>query len=317
LQEALNVAGRSGEFENNLSQYKTANPEDESVEKLEFETAKNLYFDQQYQKSISSFTTYLNSYPQSARAQEAKYYMAESHFRLQDFNKALPLYTELNKDMTFNMGSRVVARLAEIYFRQGSYDNAITNFHRLEKLASNKKEQYNAWAGLMESFYLKGQYDSVDVYAKTIIDRGNINAGAQNKASLYLGKTALARGDFEGAKDEFLNTLNAARDEFGAEAKYLLAEIFYNQKEYKQCYETSMGLINDFATYDLWVGKGFLLLADNFAAQNDVFQARATLQSLDKFPLQSIKDQAKVKLKELEQTELEKQKQLEADTLDN
>ncbi len=317
LQEALNVSGRSGEFENNLSQYKNANPADESVEKLEFETAKNLYFDQQYQKSITSFTKYLSSYPQSSSAQEARYYIAESHFKLQDFNKALPIYTELNKDMTFNMGSRVVARLAEIHFKQGNYDNAITNFHRLEKLASNKKEQYNAWAGLMESFYLKGQYDSVDVYAQTIIERGNINAGAQNKASLYLGKTALARGDFEGAKDEFLNTLNAARDEFGAEAKYLLAEIFYNQKQYKQCYETSMGLINDFATYDLWVGKAFLLLADNFAAQDDIFQARATLQSLDKFPLPSIKDEAKAKLKQLEQAELEKQKKLEADTLDN
>jgi len=169
----------------------------------------------------------------------------------------------------------------------------------------------------MESFYLSTQYDSSDVYARIIIERGNINAGAQNKASLYLGKTALARGDFEGAKDEFLNTLNAARDEYGAEAKYLLAEIFYNQKEYKQCYETLTGLINDFATYDAWVGKAFLLLADNFIAQNDVFQARATLQSLDKFPLQSVKDQAKARLKQLEQSELEKQKKVESDTLDN
>jgi hypothetical protein len=78
-----------------------------------------------------------------------------------------------------------------------------------------------------------------------------------------------------------------------------------------------MGLINDFSTYEVWVGKAFLLLADNFAAQNDVFQARATLQSLDKFPLQSIKDQAKAKLKQLEQSELDKQKKIEADTLDN
>jgi TolA-binding protein len=317
LQEALNVAGRSGEFETNLSQYKNANPDDESVEKLEFETAKNLYFDQQYQKSITSFTSYLASYPRSAAAQEAKFYIAEAHYKLQDYNKALPFYTELNNDMTFSMGSRVVARLAEIHFKQGSYDKAVVNYHRLEKLATNKKEQYNAWAGLMESFYLQAQYDSVDVYARTIIERGNINAGAQNKASLYLGKTALARGDFEGAKDEFLNTLNAARDEFGAEAKYLLAEILYNQKEHKQCYETLMGLINDFSTYEVWVGKAFLLLADNFAAQNDVFQARATLQSLDKFPLQSIKDQAKAKLKQLEQSELDKQKKIEADTLDN
>ncbi|HEY9046635.1 MAG TPA: tetratricopeptide repeat protein [Ohtaekwangia sp.] len=317
LQEALNAAGRSGEFQSNLDQYSKANPNDESVESLSFETAKNLFFDQQYTQAISSFNSYITSYPQSAKITDAKFYVAESYFRLQDFNKALPIYTELSNDMTYSSGNKVAARLAEIYFKQANYSKAITYFHRLEKMASTKKEQYNAWAGLMESFYLSTQYDSSDVYARIIIERGNINAGAQNKASLYLGKTALARGDFEGAKDEFLNTLNAARDEYGAEAKYLLAEIFYNQKEYKQCYETLTGLINDFATYDAWVGKAFLLLADNFIAQNDVFQARATLQSLDKFPLQSVKDQAKARLKQLEQSELEKQKKVESDTLDN
>ncbi|WP_333821204.1 tetratricopeptide repeat protein [Ohtaekwangia sp.] len=317
LQEALNAAGRSGEFQSNLDAYAKANPDDKNVESLSFETAKNLFFDQQYQQAISSLNAFIAAYPQSSNVMNARFYVAESYYRLQDFNKALPIYTELSNDMTYSDGNKVVGRMAEVYYKQTNYSKAVTYFHRLEKVASSKKEQYNAWAGLMESFYLLAQYDSADVYARTIIDRGNINAGAQNKASLYLGKTALARGDFEGAKDEFLNTLNAARDEYGAEAKYLLAEIFYNQKEYKQCYETLMGLINDFATYDAWVGKAFLLLADNFTAQNDVFQARATLQSLDKFPLQSVKDQAKAKLKQLEQAELEKQKQVESDTLDN
>ena len=317
LQEALNAAGRSGEFQSNLDAYAKANPDDKNVESLSFETAKNLFFDQQYQQAISSLNAFIAAYPQSSNVMNARFYVAESYYRLQDFNKALPIYTELSNDMTYSDGNKVVGRMAEVYYKQANYSKAVTYFHRLEKVASSKKEQYNAWAGLMESFYLLAQYDSADVYARTIIDRGNINAGAQNKASLYLGKTALARGDFEGAKDEFLNTLNAARDEYGAEAKYLLAEIFYNQKEYKQCYETLMGLINDFATYDAWVGKAFLLLADNFTAQNDVFQARATLQSLDKFPLQSVKDQAKAKLKQLEQAELEKQKQVESDTLDN
>ena len=95
----------------------------------------------------------------------------------------------------------------------------------------------------MESFYLTEQYDSADIYARTILKNGNINAGAANKASLYLGKTAMARGDSTSAKDEFLNTLNAAQDEYGAEAKYLLAQLFYNQKAYRQSIETLVTLI--------------------------------------------------------------------------
>jgi len=318
LQEALNKSGKSGDFERYLKSYKGANPENKGLEAVEFETAKNYYFDQQYQKSINSFNSFIAAYPQSAREREAQYYIAESFYRLRDYDKALPIFNDLSQDMTFEMSGKAVARLAEIQFKKGEYDKAIISYHRLERLATGKKDQYNAWSGLMESFYLLAQYDSTDVYARTILERGNINAGAQNKASLYLGKTAMARGDFDGAKDEFLNTLNSARDEYGAEAKYLLGQIFHTQKEYKQCYETLISLNNDFSAYEEWVGKSFLLLADNYAVQDDVFQARATLQSLiDKFPSQGVKDEARKKLKALEEKELQKQKALEADTVDN
>jgi tetratricopeptide (TPR) repeat protein len=318
LQDALTAAGKSGDFESYLARFKSSNPENKGLENIEFETAKNLYFDQQYQKALTSLNAFISAYPQSARVPETRYYIAESHYRLKDFTKALPVYVELAKDPNFAFGSRVMARMAELQFRQGQYENAIVSFHQLEKLASNKKEQYNAWSGLMESFYLLAQYDSADVYARIILERGAVNANAQNKASLYLGKTAFARGDYETAKDEFLNTLNAAQDEFGAEAKYMLAQIQYLQKDYKQAFETLESLNADFSTYDEWVGKSFLLIADNFVAQEDFFQAKATLQSLiDDFPLQPVKDEARRKLKEIETTELQKQKAAEADTLDN
>jgi len=317
LQEALNLSGRSGEFEKYLEIVKKSAPDNKGLEGLEFETAKNFYFDQQYQKAITSLNAFLSSYPQSAKMQEARYYVAESYYRLREYDKAFPIHKELSSDMSFSMAGKSIARVAEIEFKQGKYEDAIKSFHAVERMSSNKKDQNNAWSGLMESYYFTAQYDSADVYAKKILEQGNVNAGAQNKASLFLGKTAMARGDFETAKDEFLNTLNAARDEYGAEAKYLLAQIFFEQKDHKACYETLISLNNDFGTYQEWVGKSFLLLADNFTAMEDIFQAKATLQSLiDHFPLQNVKDEAKRKLTLLEQREIEKEKQTEADTLE-
>lgn len=318
LQEVLGIAGRSGEFEGYYALVKSASPDNKGFENLEFETAKNYYFDQQYQKAITTLSAYTNAYPQSPRIQDAKYYLAESYYRLQQYDKALEIHGQLASDRNYINASKVIARMAEIQFRQKKYDQAITSYHRLEKLAQNKKEQYNAWSGLMESFYLQGQYDSTDTYARIILERGNVSAGAQNKASLFLGKAAMARGDNDTAKDEFLNTLNTAQDEYGAEAKYLLALIFYNEKAHKQCYETLISLNNDFSAYQDWVGKSFLLLADNFVATGDLFQARGTLQSLiDHFPAEVVKEQARLKMKEIERLELEEKRRVEADTLDN
>jgi TolA-binding protein len=169
----------------------------------------------------------------------------------------------------------------------------------------------------MESFFLTEQYDSADYYARLILERGNVNAGAENKASLFLGKTAMARGDLETAKDEFLNTLNAARDEYGAEAKFLLAQLFHNQKDYKQSNETLISLNTDFKEYQDWVGKSYLLMADNYVAMNNVFQAKGTLESLvEHFPSQDVKEAARKKLQQIDKQQIEQQKTEAQDTLE-
>jgi hypothetical protein len=85
--------------------------------------------------------------------------------------------------MSFTQISKAVARIAEIEYSQGNFANAITSFYRLEKMAESKKELFNAWSGLMDSYYMLGTYDSVATYAKVILEKGNVNAGAQNKAS--------------------------------------------------------------------------------------------------------------------------------------
>ncbi|HEY0743093.1 MAG TPA: tetratricopeptide repeat protein [Chryseosolibacter sp.] len=317
LQDALTAAGKSAEFETYLAQFKKANPGNQALENIEFETGKNLYFDQQYQKAITSLNSFLASYPSSSRASETRYYIAESHYRLKELTKAYPIYKELSADPNFAFGSRVEGRLAEIEFKQGMYPDAVRSFKRLERLATNKKEQSNAWMGLMEAFYMQEQYDSADTYARIIIDRGAVNASAQNKASLYLGKSAFARGDYETAKDEFLNTLNTAQDEYGAEAKYMLGQIFYLEKNYKQSFETLTSLNKDFASYESWVGKSFLLIADGFIAQEDYFQAKATLQSLiDSFPDENVKGEARKKLQQVIEREIEIENQQKADTIE-
>ena len=302
LQEALTLAGKSGDFDMYLSTFKRANPDSKGLENVEYETAKNLYFNQKYTQAISALRSFMTSYPQSARNTEAKYYIAESHFRLHNYDEAIPLYEELARDHASEYGARIPSRLAEIHVAMGQYNRATGDFRRLEQLASSKKDLFTAWSGLMESYFQLKQYDSVSVYANLILEKGNVNASAQNMATLYLGKAAMEKGDYETAKDEFLNTLNTARDEYGAEAKYLLGKIFYLTKDYDQCYETLIGLNNDFSSYQEWVGKAFLLLADNFVAQEDDFQAKATLQSLiEHFPDPAVKEEARQKLKAIEE----------------
>ncbi|MDN4164064.1 tetratricopeptide repeat protein [Cytophagales bacterium LB-30] len=303
LQEVLTLQNRSEEFEPYLTRYKNVNPENAGLASVEFESAKNLYFNQKYDKSISSFQNFLSNYPESGFVFEARYYLAESYYRANNSSEAIRYFEEVIADNQTPYIVRSMQRIAELEFKKGDYERAMQFYHRVLPIANTKKEQYNAWSGLMDTHYLLAAYDSVVYYAQIILERGNVSASAQNKASLYLGKAAFQQGNYEKATDEFLNTLNSARDEYGAEAQYLIALMYYNQKNYSQSLQSVYELKDKFATYEYWLGKAFLLIADNFIATGEIFQAKATLESIiEKSPVSSIVQEAQTALKKLNES---------------
>ena len=96
---------------------------------------------------------------------------------------------------------------------------------------------------------------------------------------------------------EFLNTLNTAKDVNGAEAQFMVARILHDQQRYELSNETLFDLNKNFGSYQDWVGEAFLLIADNYLALDEEFQAKATLQSIvDNFPDAAIVKRAQDKL---------------------
>lgn len=311
LQEALRLAGRADEFDKYLAGYKQANPDAKGIESVEFESAKNHYFNQQYPKAIEALAAFVHNYSQSAHATEARYYQAESYYRIKDLNKSLELHQEVVSDPSFPLLSKSIARVAELEFKLQRYENAVAAYRRLGNTAVNKKDAFTSLNGLMESYYLLAQYDSSERYARQVQQMGSVNVNAASKASLFLGKIAKARGDYETAEDEFIATFNAAQDEYGAEAKYLLAEIFFFRGDHTMCRETLISLNQDFATYEDWVGRSFLLLADDYLATKEVFQAKGTLRSLiENFPKAEVRDLAAERLKAIEASEQKREQEL-------
>lgn len=312
LQEVLTAQNKSTEFDKYLSRYKASNPDNSSLQNIEFETAKNIYNNQKYQQAISSFEKYINNYPGTANSHEAKFFIAESYFRLNQDSRALTYYYQIEQDGISGRTSKVIQRIADLEYKHGNYDKAVTYFRKLADIARNKRQRYTAWSGLMKTYYHKANYNAVKENANLVLEKGNISADAANKATLYLGKAEYALGNSDTAVDHFMNTLNAAKDENGAEAQYLLGMLLYEQGEYKRSIENLIDLNGNFGGYELWVGKSFLLIADNYIGLKEYFQAEATLNSIiDKSPVEQIVGEAKIKLQQLKTLNANAPQQLE------
>jgi len=300
LQEALGLAGRSSEFDGLLREFKERNPRAKGLESVEFETAKGYYFSQKYAEAIPALNNFISSYPDNGSIPEARYYRAESYYRQKDFTAALRSYYELENDLLFASANRVAARIAELEMKSGNLSRALPAYRRLASLAQTPKDKTNALSGQMECHFQSGAYDSALFFSNRILSEAGAGPVVAVRAQLVAGRAYQTMGETDKAKDAFISVINDSRDEPGAEAKFRLAEIQLAQKEYNACYETVVALNQDYGAYTEWVGKGFLVLAESFIESGEVFQATATLKSLDKFPLEDTRQKARQRLISLE-----------------
>lgn len=320
LQNTFKLNNKDIEFDAYLSKYKEANPENEALENIEIESAKNLYFSQNYEAAIGAFEAYEKNYPESPLRHQAKFYRAESYYRLSNSPRALDLYFELDREAEVSNMDVVYQRIGELQLKEGNFQEAVNYYMKLEQIARSKRQENDAWLGLLEAYYKLSDYENMRIYARNIIDKSNLSADANNRAQLYLAKAAYAQGDFDLAIDELLTTVNISSDVYGAEAQYLLGFIFYQQEQYQQSLTTLFDFSEKYGSYDLWLGKSFLLIADNYVALEEYFQAEATVNSVIEYSeLPEIVEEAQTKLstiKAMSQQAL-REENIEVDTTQN
>jgi len=304
LQEIYGIKNEEGDFDQFLAAYKQANPNDKEVSSIEYDAAKSLYFNQNYSKASVAFKNYMENYPDNALAEEAKYYLADSYYRAKEYNNALPVFYEVLEDQDTPFKKRAVQKVAELELLADNYEKSSNYFNQLLKLAENARDQYNAWSGLLQLAKIRNNYADIIKYADLIINKGNVNTKAITEAYVSKGMAYFNQGKYEQAKTAFSAAIETAKDENAAEAKYMIALMQYTSEDYQTSINTLFELNNQFASFDQWLGKSFLLIADNYYALGELFQAKATLNSIIENASSAILiDEAKLKLTLINQEE--------------
>lgn len=280
LPKLVTQEGKPEKMQQYLATYQAANPNSDSLERLTFETAKALFYSQNYQQAIEQLSSFIVNYPKSTLVQEACFLVAEAYYRLGDDTQAFIHYHTVAQDKQHPFYNKILLRIASIAYKQQDFKTALAHYEQLKVCASSKKEAYYALEGIMKTSHALQQYDAVTQHALLIIEQGNVTVNATQQAALYLGRAAMQRGEQQKATDHFKQVIERSKDSYAAEAQYLLAKIHYEAGDYKQSLETLFELNKQFSTYQAWTNQAFLLIADNYMALDELFQAKATLQSI-------------------------------------
>ncbi|MBX9853676.1 MAG: tetratricopeptide repeat protein [Cytophagaceae bacterium] len=280
LQQSYDKAGRPEEFKKWIDVMEKVDPKNSLLVNAKLNDAKNLYSAGKFKQAAEAFSNFLNSYPDNASNTEVQFYLADAYLQTGDTLNSIKSYEKVveTRDPLYFVKS--IATLADMHFKKANYLTAKYYYSQLYANARGKKDKIASLIGLTESNIYQSKPDSAIYYAKELQTYGNTTLNAESKALLYLGRIYYSKQDYDKAIDYYLNTVNLAKDRYGAEAQYAVAEIQYKQGKYKQSLETLYDFNNNFSEYDDWIGKSFLLIADNFIAQKEYFQAKATLNSI-------------------------------------
>jgi len=247
---------------------------------LTYEAAELLYTQGNCTAAIKDFDNYLQRFPQAIFLVNATYYKADCQFRNKQYEEALTGYQIVINEVRNSFTEKSLLNAGLINYRMKNYQASLKNYTDLEAIAEIKDNILAAQAGQMRSNYKLQNYESTLISAQRILDGSSSDKDLLNEAHLLAGKCHYFKNDLGNAKTEFTIVSKRTNSEMTAESKYYLAEIEFKSGNFKESQKIIFEIQKQVPSYDFWIAKGFVLLGDNYLAQNDVFQAKETYKSI-------------------------------------
>lgn len=242
---------------------------------------KSYLKNQDCEKSITNFSNYLKNFPNGYFVANANYYKAECEYQKKNYEEALKGYEFIIAQPQSKFTEYALLNAAEICYELKQYDSAATYYSQLESSAEYKSNILDARLMIMRCLWKSGELSKTIDAANALITTDKVTSDQLAEAYITIGRvamildsTALAQTEFEFAYKQ------SPASEFGAEAKYNLAYIQYKLMEYDNAEKTVFEVINQVPSYDYWITKSFILLADIYTKTGNTIQAKATLNSI-------------------------------------
>lgn len=276
---------------------------------LTYMAAENRYMQGDCGNASQSFNNYLDKFPNGIFTINAHFYRAECDFRAGNFPQALRGYNYVISRPKSRFSENALLRAASIEFRQQNFADALVNYRKLEEVAELPSNKLEAQIGQMRSQFRLQRYQETLTLASAVLANEKTSREVQQEAHLITGKSALELNRMTQARASFRSAMDIAENETAAEAMYYLAWIEYRAGNYQQSEKMIFDFLNKMSAYDYWLAKTFILLADNYLAADNVFQAKHTLQSIiDNYDGEELRSEAIQKLDAiLEQERLQNQ----------
>jgi TolA-binding protein len=249
---------------------------------LLYAAAEMQYMQAAYQKATVSLSNYLTQYCAGGRyCTTARYYLADSYYRLGKSSEALAQYQVLAEANANPYQEEAATRVAEICFDKGDYNCALEAFYRMHALASTRENTTIARLGILRCSQALGRHQAAIDIAEQILSDTPVNEETKAEAIYGRAKAYVALKQWSKAQADLKMLANEVRTAQGAEAKYLLAQSYFELKDLDTAEAQVMEFTQMNTQQQYWLARALVLLSDINRERGELFQARQYLLVLE------------------------------------
>lgn len=253
---------------------------DTELDNATFESADKQNLEGKKDAAIRGYANYIKEFPNGLHAVKANFNLAQLYFAKAQKDKALPYYKYVADRGASEYAEQALTRVCEVYIGSKDYAAALPYLERLENQADIQQNRTFAQSNLMKGYYEQKNYDKTISYAEKVLATATIDNRIKSDAHIMIARSAIQTNDESRAQTAYAQVLKIATGSLAAEALYY--DAYFKNKEGN--YETSniavQKLAKDYSSYKEWGGKGLIIMAKNYYALGDAYQATYILDSV-------------------------------------
>ncbi|WP_310990974.1 tetratricopeptide repeat protein [Aequorivita marina] len=271
---------------------------DTELDDAAYLAAEQPYLENKKAQAKGRFEEYLNQFPNGLHAMQAHFYLGQIYFGDEKDERAIPHYKYVVNRERSEFTEQALARISELYLGKKEYKSALSYLQRLEAEADFPQNIIFAQTNSMKASYELKRYGEAVGYAEKVLQNSKIDNAIKSDAQIIIARSAMKTNNESKAKSAYAEVQKIAAGELAAEALYYNAYFKNKEKDYKGSNVSVQKLAKDYSGYKLYGAKGLVLMAKNFYALNDAYQATYILESVTKnFPdFPEVVEEAKAEL---------------------
>lgn len=247
---------------------------------LTYVAAERVYMRGNITEAKNSFVRYLQSFPQGAFSVDAHYYLGLIDYNEKNYTGAVSHLDKVVEYPDNKFSGEAMAMCADIAYREKEYEKSLGLYKRMADRAVSQEERVTARTEAMRSAWMVKDCQEIISVASGLIAESKLAPELANEAHYYRAKALLAEGQNKEAAGDLAVLAKDTRNVYGAEAKYLLAQLYFDNGETGKAEKEVLDYIEVSTPHAYWLARSFVLLSDVYMKLGRNLDAKQYLLSL-------------------------------------